>query len=216
MSHLNIADLRLDYKAKTLDLSDAAAEPIAQFELWFSEALSAKLHEPNAMTLATATPDGVPSARIVLLKAIDERGFIFYSNFDSRKGQELAKNPKVALVFLWHELERQVRIEGTVERVADEVALAYFQSRPRSSQVGAWASPQSEIIVDRNILEDNVRRLEATYPQGEPLPLPPHWGGFRVLPHALEFWQGRRSRLHDRLRYERQSDQSWKITRLAP
>ncbi len=216
INKINLADLRLDYKAKALDMADVVANPIEQFELWMAEAVAAGLHEPNAMTLATCTHEGKPSARIVLLKGLDD-GFIFYTNYESRKGRELTENPSAALVFLWHELERQVRIEGKVERVSVEISTEYFQSRPKSSQIGAWASPQSQPLTDRKLLEENTKKLEAQYADIAALPLPTNWGGFRLLPEKIEFWQGRRSRLHDRLVYKRESAaQQWSIVRLAP
>ncbi len=219
MKKEKIAGLRRDYKARTLDVSDVAVDPFTQFDLWFQEALTT-LHsdagvEANAMTLATATKAGIPSARIVLLKGVDEKGFIFYTNYDSRKGQELEANPHAALVFFWQELERQVRIEGRIERVESDVSNQYFSSRPRRSRIGAWASPQSQVIDNREVLEHNMTDLETEYGEESPIPRPAHWGGYRVVPKAVEFWQGRRSRLHDRVRYERKED-AWDIVRLAP
>ncbi len=212
----NIADLREDYRKADLEIKDVTSNPLEQFQIWFQQALQAELKEPNAMTLATATADGKPSARIVLLKGVDEQGFLFYTNYNSRKGQELAANPQAALVFAWLELEKQVRIEGTVERITPEASTAYFQRRPKGSQIGAWASPQSEVIPDRRILEENVQALQAKYTQSEQLPRPEHWGGYRLRPTVIEFWQGRSSRLHDRIRYSLQTDGSWHIERLAP
>lgn len=209
----SIADLRINYSRQQLLETDVDPDPIQQFRHWLDQAIAAQLLEPNAMTLATATKAGVPSARIVLLKGLDA-GFVFYTNYDSRKGQELAANPQVALVFLWHELERQVRVEGHVEQIADSETEAYFQSRPIASQLGAWASDQSRVIPNREVLEQSYQALATKY-QNQPVPRPPHWGGYRVMPHQIEFWQGRRSRLHDRLRY-RLVDQNWEIERLAP
>ncbi|PZV07488.1 MAG: pyridoxamine 5'-phosphate oxidase [Leptolyngbya sp.] len=210
----SIADLRLNYTRQWLLESDIHPDPIHQFQLWFEQAISANLLEPNAMTLATATPSGTPSARIVLLKGVDARGFVFYTNYNSHKGQELAANPQAALVFLWGELERQVRIEGAVEKIADRETQAYFQSRPHSSQLGAWASEQSCVIPNREVLEQRLADLTQDY-QDKAVPRPLHWGGFRVIPHAIEFWQGRPSRLHDRLRYRLEAD-AWIIERLSP
>jgi pyridoxamine 5'-phosphate oxidase len=195
--------------------ADAGDDPFALFRRWFAAAVAADLPEPNAMTLATATPDGTPSARVVLLKALDDRGFTFFTNYDSRKGREMAANPRVALVFLWHPLERQVRVEGTVETVTPEESDAYFAVRPLGSRLGAWASAQSAIIPDRAFLERQHAELMAKYSDGN-VPRPPHWGGYRVLPTVIEFWQGRPSRLHDRIRFTRQSDGTWKKERLAP
>jgi pyridoxamine 5'-phosphate oxidase len=210
----SIADLRLNYTRQSLLEADVDSNPIQQFQTWFNQAVEANLLEPNAMTLATATPDGTPSARIVLLKGVDNRGFVFYTNYNSHKGQELAANPKAALVFLWGDLERQVRVEGTVEKIADSETEAYFHSRPQASQLGAWASEQSRVIPDRAVLERRLAELTQQY-QDQTVPRPPHWGGFRVIPQAIEFWQGRPSRLHDRLRYRLESG-NWIIERLSP
>jgi len=210
-----VADLREDYRAKSLDITDIVSNPINQFDLWFKEALNAELKEPNAMTLATADKSGSPSARIVLLKGYDEKGFVFYTNYNSRKGKELKENPNAALVFCWLDLERQIRIHGRVEIMSAIESEAYFQSRPRKSQIGAYASPQSTVITNRNILEKNVVQLEEKYKGVDQLPKPAHWGGYRVIPHSIEFWQGRSSRLHDRIRYTKEKE-SWKIERLAP
>jgi len=211
-----VADLREDYRLHALEIEDVQPHPFQQFQEWFNEALQANLREPNVMTLATASPEGIPSARIVLLKGYSEEGFLFYTNYNSKKGEELLLNPKAALVFCWLELERQVRIEGTVRKISSEASTAYFKSRPKGSQIGAWASPQSEVIEDRSILEENVRMLQEKYDKEESLPRPQHWGGFIVKPTMLEFWQGRSSRLHDRIRYEQGRDGSWAIERLAP
>jgi pyridoxamine 5'-phosphate oxidase len=209
-----IADLRRNYTQAGLLESEIVANPYAQFKLWFEQAVAADILEPNAMTIATVTAEGKPSARIVLLKDFDDRGFVFYTNYNSQKGIELQHCPYAALVFLWGDLERQVRIEGKVELVAESEATAYFHSRPASSQLGAWASEQSTIIADRSILEQKLQQLETEY-QNTVIPKPPHWGGVRVIPQEIEFWQGRPSRLHDRLRYQL-VDGNWQIDRLAP
>lgn len=209
-----IASFRLAYTHATLDEGDVAADPMAQFLAWFEEARAARLREPNAMTLATATPDGAPSARVVLLKGVDERGFVFFTDYRSRKGAELEANPRAALVFFWAELERQVRVTGTVARVAREESEAYYASRPLGSRLGAWASHQSRVIGGRDELERSAAEIAERFAEGD-VPLPPHWGGYRVAPESVEFWQGRASRLHDRLRYERR-DGGWRIERLSP
>jgi pyridoxamine 5'-phosphate oxidase len=211
---MNVADLRRNYTQAGLLETDIVADPIEQFRLWFEQAVAANLLEPNAMTVATVTPEGKPSARIVLLKQFDDRGFVFYTNYNSQKGVEIQVCPHAALVFLWGDLERQVRIEGKTESVTEAEATAYFHSRPVSSQLGAWASAQSSIIPDRAVLETKLQELEAEY-RDRPIPKPPHWGGIRVIPAEIEFWQGRPSRLHDRLRY-RLVTGNWQIDRLAP
>lgn len=211
---LNVADLRKDYHLKGLREADAAPNPFGQFQIWFDQALAAQLPEPNAMTLATATKDGKPSARVVLLKGFDERGFVFYTNYQSQKGQELADNQQAALVFWWAELERQVRIEGRVDKVSAQESDEYFHSRPFNSRIGAWASDQSQVIENREVLELHWQELKTEY-ENQDVPRPSHWGGFRVSPTSIEFWQGRPSRLHDRLRY-RLDDGSWLIERLSP
>jgi pyridoxamine 5'-phosphate oxidase len=209
-----ISDLRQDYRQAALLESEADPNPIAQFQSWFAAAVAAQLPEPNAMTIATATPDGIPSARIVLLKDADDRGFVFFTNYNSHKGQELTNNPQAAIVFLWTELERQVRIQGRVERIAAAESDEYFYSRPPGSRLGAWASNQSAVVADRSVLDQQLADLEAKYANQE-IPRPEHWGGFRVMPTMIEFWQGRSSRLHDRLRY-RSIDGAWVIDRLSP
>lgn len=208
-----LPDLRKDYTLAGLHESDLDPDPFAQFKRWFAEAQTAKGHEPNAMTLATATPDGRPSARTVLLKGLDH-GFIFYSNYESAKGSDLAANPVAELLFFWPELERQVRVHGDVERLPRELSAAYFHSRPRGNQIGASVSPQSSVIVSRESLEEQFAQFEAEH-DGREIPLPDHWGGYRVVPAWIEFWQGRKSRLHDRLRYLR-TDADWRVHRLAP
>ncbi|MFK7983955.1 MAG: pyridoxamine 5'-phosphate oxidase [Saprospiraceae bacterium] len=215
VNNQTIAALREDYRAKTLEIVDVHTNPIQQFNEWFQEALDSQIKEANAMTIATVDAQGKPAARIVLLKGFDENGFIFYTNYDSRKGQELAANPNIAVVFLWKDLERQIRIEGIAEKVAPAVSLNYFQSRPKGSQIGAWASPQSQVIPNRSILEQNVLRLKEKYKDADNLPIPSHWGGYQIKPTLIEFWQGRSSRLHDRLSYTL-IEKEWKIERLAP
>ncbi|MEN0003482.1 MAG: pyridoxamine 5'-phosphate oxidase [Bacteroidota bacterium] len=216
---VNLEDLRENYDALTLVEADALADPILQFQNWMEAAIAAKLPEPNAMILATAQTNGQPSARVVLLKGLQPEGFIFYSNYESAKAQQMEANAKVALVFNWLELHRQVRVEGTVAKLSAEQSTAYFQSRPKGSQIGAWASPQSQVILDRSILEDNVVALKAKYEQQEQLPRPENWGGYIIKPQLIEFWQGRPSRLHDRLRYTKptnETETNWQIDRLAP
>lgn len=213
---MDIANLRQDYRLQSLDITDVANNPFEQFTKWFQEALNAAVLEPNAMTLATATPEGRPSARIVLLKDIENQGFVFYTNYESQKGQELLANPYAALCFNWLDLQRQVRIEGAVEKHSAAASTAYFESRPKGSQIGAWASPQSHVVANRAVLEAQYADIEARYATAETLPRPDHWGGFIVKPTVIEFWQGRSSRLHDRLRYTLQTDGSWTIERLAP
>jgi pyridoxamine 5'-phosphate oxidase len=212
---MSIAELRKEYMLNGLREADLDPDPIEQFRVWFDQALSAGLPEPNAMALATATPDGRPSARMVLIKGLDARGFVFYTNYQSRKGLELASNPYAALAFYWAELERQIRIEGHVEPLSAVESDGYYYSRPLGSRIGAWASAQSKVIPNREVLEQRVSELAAQYADGQ-VPRPPYWGGYRVVPQTIEFWQGRPSRLHDRLRYTRQDSGGWLIERLSP
>jgi len=216
---VKIADLRIDYMRETLDERAIAPDPFHQFEHWFGEAVKAQVPEPNAMTLATADAQGRPSARIVLLKGMGPDGLVFYTNFESRKGRELAVRPYAALLFFWPELERQVRIEGSIAKVTEAESAAYFASRPRAARIGAWASPQSEPIDGRAALEARIEAVEQRFREaGDAIARPPHWGGFRLAPAVFEFWQGRASRLHDRIRYRRSQDDHglWTIDRLAP
>ncbi len=210
---MTLADLRRDYTQAGLTEADAGDDPIALFRKWFEAALSAQLPEPNAMALATVSPDGQPSNRIVLLKGIDH-GLTFFTNYESRKSREIQSNPRVAVVFLWDELERQVRIEGVIEKVTEKESDDYYHSRPLGSRLGAWASVQSEVITGREVLERHQAELLARHPDGN-IPRPPHWGGYRLLPSAFEFWQGRPSRLHDRIRFQRQAE-TWIRERLSP
>jgi len=209
-----IESLRADYTRATLDEADALPDPIAQFETWLAAAVSAGLQEPHAMSLATVDANGEPSARIVLLRRVDHHGFVFFTNYASAKGNDIAKNPQVALLFFWKELERQVRIRGTASKVTREESEAYFHSRPRGSQLGALASPQSQVVTSRDWLDARYEELSAQY-EGREVPLPETWGGFRVVPTSIEFWQGRSSRMHDRLHYQRE-DGTWRRARLAP
>ena len=210
----SLADLRKDYSAHGLSEAEAGEDPFVLFHHWLDQAIAAELSDPNAMILATASAEGIPSARAVLLKALDERGFTFFTNYDSRKGCEMAANPHVALVFLWHQLERQVRVEGTVEIVTPAESDEYYAKRPLGSRLGAWASPQSAVIPDRAFLEQAHAELLSKYPDDDP-PRPANWGGYRVIPEVIEFWQGRPSRLHDRIRFTRVKG-GWKRERLAP
>lgn len=215
MMSTTIADLRRNYTLAGLSEADADENPFRQFECWFTEASVANLAtEVNAMTLATATPDGKPSARIVLLKGFDERGFVWFTNYESRKALELTANPRACLAFFWAELERQIRIDGSVSKVSAEETAAYFQSRPVGSRIGAWASRQSSVIPSRDVLEARFDELSKQYGNGD-VPVPPYWGGYRLAPHTFEFWQGRPSRLHDRLQYIRGTE-GWQIQRLSP
>jgi pyridoxamine 5'-phosphate oxidase len=209
-----LAELRKNYSLGSLDEADVDRNPIRQFKTWFAQALDAQLPEPNTMTLATVDSRGRPSARIVLIKGVDERGFTFFTNYDSRKGRELAENPHAALLFYWIELERQVRIEGVVAKTGADESDAYFASRPVDSRIGAWASEQSQVIESRAVLEAREREFSERF--GAEPPRPPNWGGYRLVPDAIEFWQGRPSRLHDRLRYTRTANGDWQIARLSP
>ena len=211
---MDIADLRKSYERDALDETASEADPLKQFERWFQQALDAQLPEPNAMTLATVGADGRPSTRIVLVKGFDARGLVWYTNYESRKGKELAGAPFAALQFHWVELERVVRIEGHVEKTSAEESDAYFATRPLDSRIGAWASPQSEVIASRAVLVAGAAKIAARYALNPPRP--PHWGGFRLVPERWEFWQGRKSRLHDRLRYRASADGAWLRERLAP
>ena len=220
---MKISDLRQDYQLKSLDIADVDSDPFVQFERWFSETLKSEILEPNAMTLATATPDGKPSARIVLLKGVEHHhedmqagGFVFYTNYESKKGHDMAKNNHVALCFNWLDLQRQVRIEGTITKVSDDISTEYFNSRPKLSRIGAWVSNQSKVVPDRAFLEEKFKVLSEKYADTEGVPRPEHWGGYIVKPSKIEFWQGRRSRLHDRICYIKQENGDWKIERLAP
>ncbi len=212
---MNIADIRKDYKLKELLETEVASDPFAQFAVWWQEATASEIDEVNAMTLATATNDGLPDARIVLLKGFDEKGFVFYTNYESAKGKALAANPNACLVFFWKELERQVRIYGTVEKVSAEMSDAYFNSRPLGSRIGALVSNQSNVIENRTVLEQKTEQL-TKLAETEQITRPDHWGGYIVIPNSIEFWQGRSSRLHDRLKYTKQKQNNWRIERLAP
>ena len=213
----DLADLRQEYARAELSRDHVTDDPIEQFRDWFDDVQDSEVEEPNAMTLATAAADGTPSARIVLLKGLDERGFHFYTNYESRKGTDLSQNPHAALVFWWTPLERQVRIEGRVEQLPDEESTAYFHRRPRGAQLGAWASPQSHVVESREALEQNLEEVAAEYEDRDEIPRPAHWGGYVVRPTEIEFWQGRPNRLHDRLRYRRASaEDDWTLERLAP
>ena len=209
-----IADLRKEYTLAGLDLGDVDPDPIVQLDRWLKQAIDANANEPTAMTLATATRDGRPSARVVLLKGVDKNGLVFFTNYESRKGQELLDNPHAALLFFWPELERQVRIEGIVERVSREDSETYYRSRPVASRQGAWASKQSSVIESRDTIAQKLADVQKLH--GDDPPLPSFWGGYRLVPGELEFWQGRPSRLHDRLRFRRADDASWRIERLSP
>jgi pyridoxamine 5'-phosphate oxidase len=211
-----VTDARKEYEQGSLDEATVDRDPIKQFAVWYDAAVAAGLPEPEAMTLSTATPDGRPSARIVLLRGFDARGFCFFTNYESRKGRELVANPYAALTFHWTEHERQVRIEGRVEKTTAAESDAYFTSRPPASRIGAWSSPQSEVLADRAALEDLFATFTSENPDDTAIPRPEHWGGYRIVPEQIEFWQGRRSRLHDRLRFRRDGSSVWIVERLAP
>lgn len=213
---IDATNLREDYKAGKLIEAEAPDDPFELFHDWFKTAQESDCPEPNAMVLATITDHNTPAARVVLLKQMNDQGFIFFTNYDSRKGQELASHPNAAAVFNWLKLQRQVRIEGRVEKVEDQVSVDYFKSRPRKSQIGAWVSNQSEVISGREVLEAEQKAIEAKYADEENLPRPEHWGGYVIVPSLIEFWQGRRSRLHDRLVYRRDENGAWQRARLAP
>ncbi|MFI1048343.1 pyridoxamine 5'-phosphate oxidase [Streptomyces griseoruber] len=209
--------MRKQYRAEGLDEAELAATPVEQFARWFKDAaVEAHLFEPNAMVVSTADAEGRPSSRTVLLKQFDEQGFVFYTNYESRKGRDLAANPYVSLLFPWHPMARQVIVRGAARRTGRDETAAYFRSRPHGSQLGAWASGQSSVIAGRAELDASYAELVARYPEGERVPVPPHWGGFRVVPESVEFWQGRENRLHDRLRYVARADGTWSVERLAP
>jgi pyridoxamine 5'-phosphate oxidase len=213
---VDIAALREEYAAGGLDVGDLAPDPVAMFRRWLRQAVDAGLHEPNAMVVATTDPDGRPSSRMVLLKGVSEQGFVFYTNLHSHKGADLAADPRCALLFPWHPLERQVRIEGRAGLVSREEVAAYFATRPRGSRLGAWASPQSQVVADRAALAAAYAEAEERFAGSDEVPPPPHWGGFRVVPEVVEFWQGRPGRMHDRLVYTRDAEGAWGISRLAP
>ena len=206
---------RHDYEKASLDESAVAVDPIAQFRTWFDQATAEGLPEPNAVTVSTATPEGRPSSRVVLMRGFDERGFVFYTNYRSRKGREIEENPHAAMCFFWQPMERQVRIDGRIEKTTEVESDDYFRGRPTGSKLGAWVSNQSGVVPGRSTLEAEMEAIKIRFP-GEEIPRPPHWGGFRVVPESVEFWQGRRSRLHDRLVYRRADDGGWRVERLAP
>lgn len=216
MAHQNdFEQLRKDYRLQSLEKKDVSADPFLQFNLWWKEALDSKIEEANAMTLATASPQGKPSARIVLLKEISSEGFVFFTNYESHKGKQILENPQACLVFFWKELERQVRIEGKIQKVSAMESDSYYATRPLESRIGAWSSPQSQVIASRTQLEKRVEEYTQKFSSGN-IPRPPHWGGYVLIPELIEFWQGRPGRLHDRLQYSLTQEKQWKIERLAP
>ncbi|MEU6403099.1 pyridoxamine 5'-phosphate oxidase [Streptomyces sp. NPDC046985] len=213
----DLAAMRLQYQSEGLSASDLADTPVEQFARWFRQAAAEdRLSEPNAMVVSTADAEGRPSSRTVLLKGFDEHGFVFYTNYGSRKARELAANPHVSLLFPWHPMSRQVIVQGVARRTGRDETAAYFRTRPHGSQLGAWASAQSSVIDTRDAVDASYADLAARYPEGEQVPVPPHWGGFRVAPGSVEFWQGRENRLHDRLRYVAEPDGGWRVERLSP
>jgi pyridoxamine 5'-phosphate oxidase len=219
MSGTDLGRLRREYGDHGLDVPDLEGDPISMFRRWLHDAITAGLHEPNAMVVATVGADGRPSARTVLLKGLDAGGFVFYTNYESRKAAEIDVNPHVSLLFPWHDLQRQVRVDGTATRVSREESAAYFAQRPRESQLGAWSSPQSQVVASRSALDERYGGVLARFADTDDVPLPPFWGGFRVTPASVEFWQGRKGRLHDRLVYVRAEDDPhapWTVRRLAP
>lgn len=215
MDNNKVAALRKEYALRSLEEKDILTNPFLQFKNWFEETMNAEIEEPNGMTLSTIDEQGWPSSRIVLLKGFDENGFVFFTNYESQKGKALLSNPRASIVFWWKELHRQVRIKGDVEKVAPSASLEYFVSRPKGSQIGAWASPQSSVIPDRSFLEKRFQEVADQYKDESSLPLPPHWGGYVVKPIEFEFWQGRQNRLHDRFRFTRNAEKDWNIERLA-
>lgn len=218
-THHDLGALRREYGNRGIDVPDLAEDPVTMFRRWLHDTVASGMHEPNAMVVATASAEGRPSARMVLLKGVDQRGFVFYTNYESRKARDIDANPAVSLLFPWQELQRQVRVEGTASRVSQEESEAYFASRPRESQLGAWASPQSRVVASRSALDERYGGVLAQFADVDDIPLPPHWGGFRVQPELVEFWQGRKGRMHDRLVYRRaEADPHapWAVDRLAP
>ncbi len=216
MDAIDLAGLRREYETEGLRRADLHHDPIEQFSTWLSTAVNSGLPDANAIALATATPEGKPSVRIVLLKGVDERGFVFFTNYESAKGQELAANPQASFTVYWMPLERQIRVAGTVEKTSRKESEIYFQDRPRGSQLGAWVSRQSDVIDARRILDARLAEMTQRFADQDKIDLPPHWGGYRIIPETIEFWQGRANRLHDRFRYTRENDGSWTIDRLAP